>query len=294
VALYTWRSPFTYFGKLIGIVPRDVAEEKKQFDATLGQFKKTILQHQMASKWSTIDAVEQVLKNESQNLQCPLCHHSFVTNQASTFESHCIFGGGLLIRHQCPQCEVIFGPEKMLRLSEKELSQEYDWHYSMYEEGDSTDLELKAFYALEPSKEKIYLNYGAGAWSKSLQKLRDDGWQVYGFEPHAELKNQYAYSIQSWDALSAMQFDGVFSNNVLEHFRHPVEELKKIVSLLKPNGKMAHATPCYAYQFEYTRFHLFFFTGKSNDFLWDAADLKPIQFVQDGIFMCHVLEPKQS
>jgi hypothetical protein len=287
-------SPFKYFAKLFGLVPKKSGEEKIQLKSSQGELQKTIQKNQMASKWLKIDATEHLLKSESKYLQCPLCLHQFKTQPDNKLESNCIFGGGLLIRHQCPHCEVIFGPEKMLCLSEKELSQEYVWHYSIYEEGDSTELELKAFFALQPLKEKVYLNYGAGAWSKSLQQLRNDGWQVFGFEPHIEFTQHHEYIIQGWDILTKMQFDGVFSNNVLEHFRHPVQELKKMTSLLKPSGRMAHATPCYEYQFEYTRFHLFFFTGKSKDFLWEAADLKPIQFDQDGIFMCQVLEAKQS
>ena len=62
-----------------------------------------------------------------------------------------------------------------------------------------------------------------------------------------------------------MKFDGVFSNNVLEHLPDPVSELKFMKSLLRDEKTdlMAHATPCFEYAYEYTRFHLVFYTGGS-------------------------------
>ena len=36
-------------------------------------------------------------------------------------------------------------------------------------------------------------------------------------------------------------------------------------SLLPTGGMMSHATPCFEYRFEFTRFHLFFF--------WDDRDI---------------------
>ena len=60
-----------------------------------------------------------------------------------------------------------------------------------------------------------------------------------------------------------MKFDRIFSNDLIEHLRFPVEELRFMRGLLKEDGAMYHATGCYEYAFEYTRFHLFFFTGRS-------------------------------
>ena len=40
-----------------------------------------------------------------------------------------------------------------------------------------------------------------------------------------------------------------------------------MADLLKQGGCMVHGSGCYEYAFEYTRFHLTFFTGKSLDFL---------------------------
>ena len=65
-----------------------------------------------------------------------------------------------------------------------------------------------------------------------------------------------------------------FSNDLIEHLQNPVEELCFMKSLLKPDGKMYHATGCYEYAFEYTRFHLFFFLGRSLQLLAQKSGLE--------------------
>ena len=87
-----------------------------------------------------------------------------------------------------------------------------------------------------------------------------------------------------------MRFDGLFSNNVLEHFREPAIELAYMRTLLKPGGLMAHATPCFEYRFEYTRFHLFFFLGRSRALLASQIGMSIKEYVTDGDFMCCLME----
>lgn len=38
-------------------------------------------------------------------------------------------------------------------------------------------------------------------------------------------------------------------------------------------SKMAHCTPCYEYSYEYTRFHLFFFTENSVEFICNKCNI---------------------
>jgi hypothetical protein len=201
------------------------------------------------------------------------------------FESACISEGGEITRHQCPQCDVIFGSSLMLSLSAGELTHEYEWHYRVFSEGDSTEQELRAFHALNPERDKKYVNWGSGAWSRSIEVLRADGWQVFGFEPHGSAGGEGDAILNSLDELIALKPDGIYSNNVLEHLRHPVDELKTMSSLLPAGGMMSHATPCFEYRFEFTRFHLFFFLGRSREFLTDRAGLQRVDYVADGDFM---------
>ena len=212
------------------------------------------------------------------------------------YSSECIFAGGTLNRFQCRNCDVIFGPLKMLKLSSAQLTREYEWHYRAFTEGDSTAQEMRAFYALQPRKDGVYLNYGCGGWSTTLKRLRADGWNVLGYEPHSSATGDQhgGVIISTQERLKEVQFDGIFSNNVLEHLRYADDDLRFMSSLLKPDGRMAHATACYQYLYEYTRFHLFFYLGRSRDFLASKAGLTISEFIEDGHFMCAIFAASED
>jgi len=266
---------------------------EEQTDKTmrhLQNMRKELLRRQIASKWEVVDFMLRAMPNKNINRQCPLCNFEDKADAFTKIESQCLFGGGQLLRHQCPSCEVIFGSDKIFQLSNAELSQEYEWHYSVYDEGDSTEQELRAFHALQPSRDGAYLNYGSGAWSRSIQILRAEGWNVLAFEPHDSASTGADYVISNRSLLSTMKFDGVFSNNVLEHLPQPVSELLYMRSLLKAGGRMSHATPCFEYLYEYTRFHLFFYLGRSRALLANQANLSITEYISDGEFMCCVME----
>lgn len=255
-----------------------------------GYFQETI-RHQIACKWSIVDYLE-AQQPQCASKTCPVCDFTGGVGKFEVKLSHCIFGGGRLIRHTCPECCATFGPDKMFSLTSEELAQDYEWHYKVYQEGDSTEQEIRAFMALEPHKDGVYLNYGAGTWSNSIRRLRADGWNVLGFEPHSGSGEEGDIMITSAAELKDHKFDGIFSNNVLEHLRFPASTLVELSCLLKEHGKMAHATPCYEYLYAYTRFHLYFLSGASRKFIWEKAGLRETNFIQDAEFMCSVLECK--
>lgn len=246
-----------------------------------------LLKNQIRVQWRLVDQINALVASPPVQ-KCEVCQFQGSGELFKELVSHCIFGGGRLIRYQCPKCDTIFGPAKMLALSPQELTQEYEMHYRLYPEGDSTASEIRAFHALQPSREGRYLNYGAGGWSRSVAELRADGWNVLAYEPHqAAAKGEQEITNEA--NLSSMKFDGIFSNNVLEHFRHPATELRKMSALLTPSGRMSHATPCFQYLYEYSRFHLFFFPGRSLSFVASSAGLKIDQFIADGEYMNAVL-----
>ena len=233
------------------------------------------------TKWKLIDYMEKDIKH-AQQLSCPICGYCGNVATFQLYQSTCAFGGGELLRHQCPQCGVIFGPEKFRKQSPKEFDDDYVVHYLGYAEGDSTGNEMRAFYMLNPKKECTYLNYGCGAWSRSLELLHEQGYQVYGYEPYASADQKSPYLITSRDELKKMKFHGIYSNNLLEHLLDPAAELKFMRTLLvTPGAKMSHCTPCYFYKYEYTRFHTFFFTGDSMRLIAEQAGLKIMKEVND-------------
>ena len=292
--------------------PVELAQALKEIRDAAELNHRQLLRHQISTKWDIIDALEHG-RVPAAELSCLLCEYRGAADKFGKLVSSCIFGGGELIRHQCPECDVIFGPDKMLRLSEAELSRDYEWHYRVFSEGDSTTQEVRAFHALAPEKNGVYLNWGTGAWSNTIDVLRQDGWNVYGYEPHGSAStsgpssmsdNVYGYKLQDqastgspWlisdkEQLSAMRFDGIFSNNVLEHLRYPVRELSMMRDLLKAGGRMSHATPCFEYRYEFTRFHLFFYPGRSRSALAGKAGLRIDDFVSEGEFMNLLLSRK--
>lgn len=260
---------------------------------SLHEIQAELLRSQIGSKWSVIDAIYATRAAKSLPRQCPLCAHNAPDQFFPKMQSYCIFGGGDLLRHLCPKCNLVFGPDKMFDLTSLGLAEEYTWHYKAYREGDSTESEIRTFHKLEPSKNGTYLNYGAGNWSNTMQILRSQGWNVYAYEPHgsASFCDKYDWVIDTKQRLSEISFDGIFSNNVLEHLRNPVQELHHMSTLLNKNGTMAHATPCYEYLYEYTRFHLFFFAGKSKDLLLEKAGLQLVDELIDGSYHCRVAKP---
>lgn len=257
---------------------------------TTHQLKVELLQHQISSYWSIVDHIDKKYIDTHVIRECPLCNYQDDDESFKKFNSHCIFGGGILHRHQCPKCDLVFGPDKVMNLSDAELTQDYEWHYKVYSEGDSTEQELKAFYALNPIKEGIYLNFGAGAWSHSIKILRTEGWNVYGYEPHSSVQQSSEYIITNEARLRDIKFDGIFSNNVLEHFKRPEEELRMMGTLLNNGALMSHATPCFEYLYEYTRFHLFFFLGRSRKVLADKAGLAIVDFIVEDEYMNIILK----
>ncbi len=249
-----------------------------------------LLQGQIANASRIIDTLDRSSVPPS-TLECPLCSGRRARSDFAPFESQCIFGGGRLGRVQCPDCDVIFGPDKMLGLSAAQLANEYTIHFRAYTEAYDPADEIRAFHALGPLQGGTYLNYGCGSNTSGIEQLRASGWDVWGYEPNERGLSSDGQIVRSRSVLETMDFDGIYSNNVLEHFRDPVGELSFMRSRLRPGGAMAHATPCFEYLYEFTRFHLFFFLGRSRELLAKSAGLDLSEFSCDGEFMCAVMRP---
>jgi len=270
--------------------------EKKVF-AHLDKFGKdlgAVARQIMLVKWRQIDSQLSVEEKSTDILTCKICGYSQKRGDYELKETDCIFNGGHLVRYVCPECGVIFGPTKFLALGQAGIDEDYWVHYLGFSEGDSSYKEERAFFMLKPDKEKIYLNYGCGHWSKSLQNLREQGYQVYGYEPYSpDIDNPYM--ITSKEQLMKMRFDGIYSNDVLEHMINPIEDLKFMRSiLLNSDSKMSHCTGCYNYKYEYTRFHTFFYLGESVKIMSEKSGFKIVDFCDDvekNDFICYVYAP---
>jgi len=258
----------------------------------------SIARDTIRTKWRFMDYILSMTDNSDREIQCGICKYKNDVKTFETIETDCIFEGGHLVRYICPDCGVIFGPLKFSDLNEQEFDDDYTVHYSGFSEGDSTDKEIAAFMQLRPEKGKSYLNYGCGSWSSSIEELHNDGYIIYGYDPYSNDSKGNPYIITDREELGKMRFDGLFSNNLLEHLPDPAKELEFMKSLLnRPTAKMAHSTGCYKYMFEFTRFHMYFFTGRSLDIISENAGLTYGELIKDEKwedFLCYVFSRKEA
>jgi SAM-dependent methyltransferase len=206
-------------------------------------------------------------------LQCKICDLNAPTEQFKTYESDCLFVqvSGInqhLVRHECPNCGVIFGPQDMLNLTKQQLIEAYHAVYNTgYRDCDSSEVELKALMTLNPKTDGVYLNWGAGT-STASDKAKLRGYTLINYDPFTpDITPNVKLDI------STNKYDGIISNNLLEHLQDPVSEMKLMKSLLKPGGEMVHITDCFMYCIEYTKYHLFFFQGKSLQTICDKIGM---------------------
>lgn len=232
----------------------------------------------LADCWKTIDKFDTFLYPPDMLIRCPLCQKEAEKASFKTEISYCRFGGGRLERFHCSNCGAIFGPLKMLSMTQQELAAEYTRHYALFSEGDSSFFEHAAFHQIDRGKDKIYLNWGGGCWSPTLNQLRAEGYTVYNYEPFS-CHNKDSFLISDPEHLKTMRFDGIFSNNLLEHLPDPVGEILFMKTLLKNRDSlMLHSTPCFEYAYEYTRFHLIFFTGRALEYLANKTNFSVRKF----------------
>ena len=230
--------------------------------------------------WHLVDQSEPPEKNFK--VTCTVCGSSAKRNSLKHYVDQCQFGGGRLERYLCKSCGCIFGPLKCLMLSQDFLLADYQLLYDGYAEADSTENEIRAFRSLEPELGKPYLNWGCGRWSRSIPILREEGYDVWGYEPCATPEDS-KFIVSSRHQISA-KFQGIFSNNVIEHMVTPVDDFRYFKQILVPGGKMAHATGCYQYRHAFTRFHVLFLLGDSPKILARRTGFDLHSTESDGIF----------
>lgn len=229
-----------------------------------------LVRARMRARWMLRGALDGL--NPPARLGCRICGFEAPAADFRELRARCIFEGGTLVRHQCPACGVIFGTERMLSLTPEQLAREYADVYRVHDEGATTSLELEAFRHLRPERGRKYLNYGAGKWSDAIAQLRDRGFDIVGFDKYAVSSENV---INDPARLSEMRFDGIMSHSLMEHMVDPVGEMRSLRRLLRGRDSlMVHATPCFRYEIEYTRFHLFFFTGRSLEVIAEKAGLR--------------------
>lgn len=260
----------------------EISERLERLEAQL----KLVETYSVQAFWQAIDRTYEALL-PTMELRCIVCGHRDGRSGFKVHTSQCQFGGGRLERYQCPKCEAVFGPQKYLDLDENFVTADYDLLYSRYCESDSTANELKTFQSTSPKPGRLYLNWGCGAWCKTIPKLRAEGFDVWGYEPSAPKTDGV---IVKERGVISVKFDAIFSNNVIEHFRDPVAQFEDFKTILANDGRMAHSSPCYEYAYPFTRFHTLFLIGKSPHVLAERTGFKAREATRDGEYINFVFE----
>jgi SAM-dependent methyltransferase len=229
--------------------------------------------------WDLLDRLDRL--DPPKRARCLACGHDAPREDFALRVDTCVFGGGRLERLECAACGCVFGPLKYLELPAALIAADYRLLYAHYQEGDSTEAELRAFELLGPRRDGLYLNWGSGASSRSVERLRAQGYDVWGYEPNAEVSDPHV--VRHRGEVSA-RFDGIFSNNVIEHFISPQEQFDDFHAILAPGGSMVHASPCYAWSFAYTRFHVFFPLDRAPQALAARTGFQVASSTADGDF----------
>ncbi len=242
--------------------------------------------YSIAAFWTAMDRVYEATLDQRE-LTCIVCGLAGRRSAFTILTDECIFNGGQLERYQCRGCDAVFGPQKCLDLAQEFVDMDYTLLYSRYQEAVSTDNEVRTFYSLNPKLEGVYLNWGCGTGNQTISLLRSEGYDVWGFEPSGHASGPFVVSNRS--EISA-RFDGIFSNNVIEHFRQPQDQFEEFRHFLKPSALMAHSSPCYEYAYAFTRFHTLFLIGRSADVLSERTGFRVKHREKDGEYINVVFE----
>jgi len=252
--------------------------------ATLERHHETLRGFIVPAYWSLVDRLY-ARTPAPDKARCLACGFEQKVARFAKRHDACVFGGGALERLECPRCGCVFGPLKYLQTPPEVVDLDYRLLYAHYSEGDSTEQEIRAFHAMGPKPGGVYLNWGSGAWSASVDRLRAEGWDVWGYEPTVAVDS--AFVVGSKDQIGA-KFDGIFSNNVIEHLFDPAAQFAEFKGYLKPDGRMAHASPCYDWLYAFSRFHVFFPMGEAPRRLAQRTGFDLVDQADDGEFKVRV------
>lgn len=210
------------------------------------------------------------------SIKCPICSKTIKDTANHLRISTNFWNTGDLIRVECPHCDVVFGPLSIINRDSRRLSEDYKILYTYYKEGETPIYQKMAFDRLKTSKEKNYLNYACGDWKNGIENLRNDGWNIYGYEPNLPYQTD---SIKTdFKELSEIKFDALMTHNFIEHIQNPIQVFTEWNQMLQIGNKMVHSSPCFKWKFDFSNFHLYFFLGKSLDILAKRTGFRVLEY----------------
>jgi SAM-dependent methyltransferase len=228
----------------------------------------------MASKERQIERWAKLTLPVPKELKCIICDNIDIYDNYKKIYATDIFCAGTLIRHQCPNCDLIFGDLRFFNLTEEEIQKDHDDTYSYFTEGENTSCQLNSLLSLSidimKNKNLKFLDYACGSF-KMYNVLKKKGINITGYD-------KYVSGPNTLNNIDGLKFDIIYSNNFIEHLTDPIKQISEILNYLNYDGYLIFISDCIdEYKIEYTHFHLYYYLGKSFQLLCDKLNLKIIE-----------------
>ena len=241
----------------------------------------------MASKERQIQRWKNSIQPTPEFLLCPICKNNELYNNykkilAKDKICDCF---GTIVRHQCPNCDLIFGDLRFLNLSNEEINDDYCDVYSYFTEGPTHIHILRCIQSIDIFKNKNfkYLDYACGV-GKMIPILKNMNYDCVGYD-------KYVVSDGVLNNIDGMKFDVIYSNNFIEHLINPIEDIEFMLKYLNDGGYLIFFSDCIdEYKIEFTHYHTFYYIGKSFKLLCDKLNLEILESREIGPIKIKILK----
>lgn len=161
-------------------------------------------------------------------MSCPLCYSP----------SEFLIKADQREYHLCSFCRLIFVPSRFFITPEKEIERYLEHENNLDNEGYVNMFREKIDLIADHCSEiKTVLDYGCGYEPVLKTLLEREGYEAYGYDPYF-----------SPEPTAGSPYDLIISTETFEHLKQPGEEMKRIDTLLKPDGYLAVMTKFYPAQ----------------------------------------------
>ncbi len=200
---------------------------------------------------------------------CPLCQN----NDSELYEKDRVRW-----YHQCLKCFLLFVPSEYHVTFQAE-KERYDCHNN-----DPKDLGYRKFlgqlahplakFLRQPSHG---IDFGSGPTPVLSELLEAEGFQMSNFDPFFA-NNPF---------LISRKYDFLTCSEVVEHFRNPQKEWKRMVDMVKKNGLIAIMTetfneeiPFHSWYYKSDKTHICFYSEKTFEWIAKQFKLKTLYIKQ--------------